>query len=293
MFIVHVWPPLLSAVVHAGLTVVYALSAAYQAGSDTSDPKHPQHGAPWYITKSCSVAHTRSNVHYCQQAKAAFACTVVAAALFFLQTVYSLASAFFPSRATKAMHISKKDRHSSEKSRLSSKGKSVYSEAESLDPAPSTAHRSLFSPMGGLHTPGTTGGMKSPGFQSPTFAANAPESMRAPTNSRLEQLRKEAGGALGIQPMTPRTQAFNRLGGTKDLPLRNHFSSPIPPALKSPTFGLMSPRGGGFPREVRDEDDDTSDIEKAGAANGNVAPGTATSTPMYFPPPPKMSGGKK
>lgn len=34
----------------------------------------------------------------------------------------------------------------------------------------------------------------------------------------------------GLPPVTPRTLAFNRLDGSGDLPLRNHFSTPHPPA---------------------------------------------------------------
>jgi hypothetical protein len=95
------------------------------------------------------------------------------------------------------------------------------------------------------HTPGTTGGMKSP----------------------------------ALNPMTPRTQAFNRLGGTKDLPLRNHFSSPNAP--RSPTYALQSPgldRGSplspGFEtaRMLAEE-------EQIGPAQPAI----------YFPPPPKVA----
>lgn len=70
------YPPV-AAVVHASLMILYIVSAVYQAGSDMSDPKHPQPGAPWYIAKSCSVAFKKSNVGYCMQAKALFAVTVV------------------------------------------------------------------------------------------------------------------------------------------------------------------------------------------------------------------------
>lgn len=70
------YPPVAVAV-HASLIILYIVSAVYQAGSDTSDPKHPQPGAPWYISKSCSVAFKKSNVGYCMQAKALFAVTVV------------------------------------------------------------------------------------------------------------------------------------------------------------------------------------------------------------------------
>ncbi|KAJ5393306.1 uncharacterized protein N7487_010947 [Penicillium crustosum] len=69
--------PPVAVVVHASLMVLYIVSAVYQAGSDMSDPKHPQPGAPWYIAKSCSVAFKKSNVGYCMQAKALFAVTVI------------------------------------------------------------------------------------------------------------------------------------------------------------------------------------------------------------------------
>jgi hypothetical protein len=83
--------------------------------------------------------------------------------------------------------------------------------------------------------------------------------------------------------MTPRTQAFNRLGGTKDLPLRNHFSSPNAP--RSPTYALQSPgldRGSplspGFERARMhaEEVDEEEQIRPAQPA-------------IYFPPPPKIA----
>lgn len=75
MYILHVWPPILSALVHGILVTLFAISISYQAAPDMGDPQHPQPGAPWYITKSCSVAYNPNNVHYCEQAKAAFACS--------------------------------------------------------------------------------------------------------------------------------------------------------------------------------------------------------------------------
>lgn len=77
MFVLHLWLPILSFLVHTACAVMFAYSVHVQAMSDMSDPKHPQPGAPWYITKSCLVAHFKSNVHFCQQAKAAFAITIV------------------------------------------------------------------------------------------------------------------------------------------------------------------------------------------------------------------------
>ena len=73
MYIVHVFPPIGSAPVHAILVALYAVSIAHQVSPDMSDRQHPQPGAPWYITKPCSVAHNPHNVRYCQQAKATFA----------------------------------------------------------------------------------------------------------------------------------------------------------------------------------------------------------------------------
>lgn len=70
------YPPVAVAV-HGSLVILYIVSAAYQAGSDTSDPRHPQPGAPWYIAKSCSVASKKSNIPYCMQAKALFAVTIL------------------------------------------------------------------------------------------------------------------------------------------------------------------------------------------------------------------------
>jgi len=70
------YPPV-AAFVHAGLLAVYIASASFQAGSDTSDSKHPQNGAPWYIAKSCGVAAHPNNIQYCKQAKALFAITII------------------------------------------------------------------------------------------------------------------------------------------------------------------------------------------------------------------------
>lgn len=68
--------PICSIVTHVILVGLYCFSAYGQAGPDTSDPEHLQKGAPWYITKSCSVVHTQSNYKYCEQAKACFGVTI-------------------------------------------------------------------------------------------------------------------------------------------------------------------------------------------------------------------------
>jgi len=73
----HLFYPPVAVGVHASLIILYIVSAVYQAGSDMSDPRHPQSGAPWYIAKSCSVAYRKSNIAYCMQAKSLFAITVI------------------------------------------------------------------------------------------------------------------------------------------------------------------------------------------------------------------------
>lgn len=77
MFALHIWIPILSFIVHAACCALFAYSVSVQAMSDLSDPEHPQHGPPWFISKSCSVAHYEVNIPYCQQAKAAFAVTII------------------------------------------------------------------------------------------------------------------------------------------------------------------------------------------------------------------------
>ena len=77
MFITTVFYPLLSLLVHAALVALYAVSIHNQAGPDTSDPAHPQPGAPWYITKKCGPPVSSDLIGYCKQAKAAFAVTII------------------------------------------------------------------------------------------------------------------------------------------------------------------------------------------------------------------------
>ena len=76
MFIMHIWYPLLATATNLIITVLWIVSIYGQAGPDHSDPEHPSNVA-WYISKSCSYAKPSGNEHYCQQAKAAFAVTVV------------------------------------------------------------------------------------------------------------------------------------------------------------------------------------------------------------------------
>ena len=75
MFSLHIWFPLLSAIVNAVLTGLFVASIYGQAGPDHSDPLHPSSSA-WYITKSCDYASALGAKNYCLQAKGAFAATI-------------------------------------------------------------------------------------------------------------------------------------------------------------------------------------------------------------------------
>ena len=77
MFITHVFHPILSVLVHAVLIALYVVGIRNQAGSDMSDPKHPQPGPPWYITKSCGAPVKPAVKGYCMQAKAAFGISII------------------------------------------------------------------------------------------------------------------------------------------------------------------------------------------------------------------------
>jgi hypothetical protein len=77
MHITHIFHPLLSAIVHAVLLALYAVSIRNQAGSDMTDPKNPQPGPPWYITRSCGAPVKPALKGYCMQAKGAFAISII------------------------------------------------------------------------------------------------------------------------------------------------------------------------------------------------------------------------
>lgn len=76
MFVLHTWVPALSAVVHAALVILYAVSIRNQSAADMSDPAKPSPGLPWYLSKGCGYA-TPGNHGYCMQARASYAVTIV------------------------------------------------------------------------------------------------------------------------------------------------------------------------------------------------------------------------
>jgi hypothetical protein len=242
MYLLHVFPPIISAISHAALIGLYTVSVYYQGSSDNTDPDCKSNGPVWYITKSCSVTRNKSLVGYCKQAKATFALTVSILGLFVIYFGIAIWSCF-PSKIQKAEYYERK--HARENK----------------------------------------------------WAALEAEHEAAVREGRIEGMMPETPGPqTGLNPMTPRTMAFNTLGGTKnvqrenkpkDLPLRNHFSSPRP---TSPTYNLRSPGLQRSPLSMgfggKKNEPAQSEVE--------VQEEPAQPT-MYFAPPPKKAEkpGKK
>jgi hypothetical protein len=224
MYMLHVWPPILSACVHAVLIALYTVTVYYQGSSDNSDPEHPTNGPVWYITKGCNVASNPKNVHYCTQAKASFAASCVALGIFVVYFGFAVWSCF-PSKSQREEYEERKRAREDKYARLEAMHEEAKAAQASVMP-------------------------ETPGLQ------------------------------RGLNPMTPRTLAFNTLGGTKDLPLRNHFSSPNAPT--SPTFQIRSPT---LPRSPMNMGFDESSQQAVPKEESNP-------TKMYFPPPPKSSSKK-
>ncbi|GIK03102.1 hypothetical protein Aspvir_007171 [Aspergillus viridinutans] len=203
------YPPL-SVIIHGGLVAVYIVSARYQAGSDMSDPAHPQPGAPWYITKKCTVAANKDNINYCRQSKALFTFTIMIIVLYFVEFVLSVHSCVMtPEERAERLEKAEEKRTWKE-----------YEEAVLKTP--------VVIPM------------------SPAYPRE------------------------GMPAMTPRSLAFNRLGGdnSTDLPLREYF-------------------GGSNPRHSMQQESSADTF-----ASGQHAHAGATTQPqpqMYFPPPPKKA----
>lgn len=88
LWVLHVFYPIFSLMLHIPLAALWAASLYLQTASDTVDPDPARHnkGAPWYITKSCNVVPQKETRGYCQQAKAAFAVSVIMLYVFPLST---------------------------------------------------------------------------------------------------------------------------------------------------------------------------------------------------------------
>ncbi|CAL8575522.1 hypothetical protein XPA_001441 [Xanthoria parietina] len=143
MYICHVFYPLLSTPIHAALIALYAVSIHAQAAPDTSDPRHPQPGAPWYLTKGCGAPVKPSLQGYCKQAQASFAVTILLCALFLVYLVLSIWSVL---AAASGLRNRKLSTASSSAEDAEAQGQRPWEMAQVMPPA----------------TPGTTGGLKSP-----------------------------------------------------------------------------------------------------------------------------------
>lgn len=248
----HLFYPPIAATIHGAIMILYIVSARYQAGSDMSDPSHPQPGPPWYISKSCSVAAHKSNIGYCEQAKSLFAVSVIItyanhsrhslnkdktnafhSVLYFVEFCISVHSCF----------ITPEEREEILEQREEKKIEKEFEEEILKSPS--------MIPM----TPGPL----SPGHMTPGFMPHrgmVPRTPGFPPTAATGHVRNGSP----VSPFTPRTLGFNRLGAnngstSSDLPLRNNSNVPTPqmPARITTT-------------ELR----------------------TSTS-PMYFPPPPKKA----
>lgn len=228
MYMLHVLPPIVSAILHALLAALYAVAVAFQASSDTTDPTKPQTGPAWYIMKSCSVARDQSLVGYCQQAKATFACFVAMMGIFVIYLGLSIFSCI-PSKA-----------HQQEYEEKRRAKKLRWAHLDEPDPREADAE----------YAPET------PGYQ------------------------------LGMNPVTPRTLAFNKLGGTRDLPLR---ASNEKNETKTSTFALRSPGLLRTPMTFGAKKQEKQTPQVTEQSIDTAAPGSQ----MYFPPPPKMSESKR
>lgn len=76
-WVLHVFFPILSLLLHIALLALWAYGISMQTGSDTIDPARPSKGAPWYLRKNCDIVKDDTIKGYCMQAKSAFAVSVI------------------------------------------------------------------------------------------------------------------------------------------------------------------------------------------------------------------------
>ena len=77
MWLLKVFLPIFSLILHSALLSLWAYGLHIQTSPDTIDPEHQNKGAPWYITKSCSIVDNKQERAYCMQAKSSFAVTII------------------------------------------------------------------------------------------------------------------------------------------------------------------------------------------------------------------------
>ncbi|KAL4933875.1 uncharacterized protein BDV17DRAFT_286681 [Aspergillus undulatus] len=187
LHMLHLLYPFAHALLQIGLIIIYCVSAAWQAGPDTSDPARPQPGAPWYITKNCNVAHDSSNLSYCQQAKALFAFTILIIVLYTVELGISIQNCF----------ITKEERAERDEEREEKETMKAYEDMILKSPAMIPMTPSAI-PM----TPGTATYPRSP---MPAMPAVTPRSLAF---NRLD------------------SNNSNPNSTSTDLPLREHFTAP-------------------------------------------------------------------
>ncbi|RMD39948.1 hypothetical protein DV735_g5172, partial [Chaetothyriales sp. CBS 134920] len=237
MYMLHVFPPILSALVHAIMTAIYAAGVAFLAGSDNTDRNCPSNGPVWYITKSCSVVTQKNLVTYCKQAKATLGLTATLLAIFAIYLVLAIWSCF-PSKAQKQEYLERKQARESKWAELEAEHEAAKREGRLEGMSPVTADGQM-------------------------------------------------GTQMSMHAITPRTAAFNQLGGAENQPqspiLRTHFSSPNQP--KSPTFQLKTPALPKSPLSVNFGSRPQSTLQPE-------EPTQPRDPQLYFPPPPTRASKK-
>lgn len=218
-----------------------------------SDPKHPQPGPPWYISKSCSVAAHESNIPYCEQAKSLFAVSVILMYAIYphiplTQKPNSIRSVYYSVELGLSIHscfITPEEREEILEQREEKKIEKEFEEEILKSP-------SMMIPM--------TPGPMSPGHMTPGFM---PQQVMVPRTPGFPPMvatgSVKDGSPVSPHIFTPRTLGFNRLSAnngstSSDLPLRNNPSMPSPQMSAHITT-----------QEIR----------------------ASATSPMYFPPPPK------
>ncbi|KAI9831130.1 MAG: hypothetical protein M1819_005218 [Sarea resinae] len=217
LFFCGALPPILSFVVHAVLIALYAVALRNQAGSDMSDPAHPQPGAPWYLTKSCKVAAHHTNIHYCQQAKAGFAVCVVMIALFLAQLLIAFYS-FWPNKNQKATWLQDiEDDEEIKNYQPDIKSYSPDSESSLKGHWPLNDVPKSPIAMSTYATHGTGGQIRlGDDLTNNSYPSSGTTTAQEPRSPSLWK--------RGLAPVTPRTAAFNILGGARDheTPAKKH-----------------------------------------------------------------------
>lgn len=237
MFLMHLFRPVLGVFIHGGLAAVWAYSLYAQTSPDNSDPRFPRLSGPWYIVKGCGVAKDKNLVQYCQQAKAQLAVTVVMLyvpisssplpAISLTQDHSALFAANFVLAVLSS--IPTKSERLAYRTSVESNDASMQMK---FDAPPTTTKSRTWSKheskhnADDKHATSTTGreDVDGNGYESRYFSSHS--QYQPPTPGTAAALLTPAGAP------TPRTQAFQRLGGMgsgngdasgrgRDLPLRS------------------------------------------------------------------------